>query len=212
MSSAAIFTSILAALLIGAVSPGPSFVLVSRISVSMSRWNGVAAALGMGVGGAIFGCVAVLGLAAILANTSWLYVCLRILGGLYLLYLAARIWEGATAPLGPTAQEPLIDRRRSVAGSFGLGLITQLSNPKTAIVYGSIFAAFLPSNPDMWLVVALPPAILAIESAWYIVVAMVFSHPHPKQAYLRFKLWIDRLTAGVLGVLGLRLVTDSIIR
>ncbi|MFK0167064.1 LysE family translocator [Rhizobium sp. NPDC090279] len=212
MNSGAIFTSILAALLIGAMSPGPSFVLVSRISVSMSRRNGVAAALGMGIGGAIFGFVAVLGLAAILVKISWLYALLRIMGGLYLLYLAVRIWKGARAPLILSIEEQKIDRRRSVAGSFGLGLTTQLSNPKTAIVYGSIFAAFLPSNPDMWVVIALPPAILAIESAWYVIVAMVFSHPRPKQAYLRFKLWIDRLTAGVLGVLGLRLVTEGLIR
>ena len=40
------------ALAVGVVSPGPSFVMVARTAVSLSRIEGVAAAFGMGVGGA----------------------------------------------------------------------------------------------------------------------------------------------------------------
>jgi len=51
MSTTAILFGILGALLIGAISPGPSFVLVSRIAITASRLDGFAAALGMGLGG-----------------------------------------------------------------------------------------------------------------------------------------------------------------
>ncbi len=51
--------------LIGAVSPGPSFVLVAKESVSASRKNGIAAALGMGAGGLVFSIISLLGLHSI---------------------------------------------------------------------------------------------------------------------------------------------------
>src|SRR6185312_5567565 len=61
------FLSILAALALGAVSPGPSFVFVVRTSLAQSRRDGIAAARGMGVGGVIFAALALLGLQVALA-------------------------------------------------------------------------------------------------------------------------------------------------
>lgn len=49
-ASTAILT-ILAALLLGAMSPGPSFVIVARNAIGLSRGDGLATALGMGIGG-----------------------------------------------------------------------------------------------------------------------------------------------------------------
>ena len=46
--------SIAGAISIGAMSPGPSFVMVARTAVSSSRADGLAAALGMGAGGVLF--------------------------------------------------------------------------------------------------------------------------------------------------------------
>ncbi len=50
--------SIAGAITLGAMSPGPSFVVVARTAVATSRADGVAAALGMGVGGVLFAGVA----------------------------------------------------------------------------------------------------------------------------------------------------------
>jgi threonine/homoserine/homoserine lactone efflux protein len=201
------FLSILGALTLGAMSPGPSFVFVVRTSLALSRRDGVAAALGMGVGGVIFAALALLGLQAVLAKTSWLYAALRLAGGLYLLYLAFRLWGSAAEPIVVPSSA---DRRApGPLRSFGLGLATQLSNPKTAIVYGSIFAALLPPAPPPWLFVALPPAVMLIETGWYTIVAAAFSSEHPRAAYLRGKRWIDRAAGAVIGALGLRLVIET---
>jgi threonine/homoserine/homoserine lactone efflux protein len=58
--------AIFGAILIGAVSPGPSFVLVARTAIAVSRSAGMATALGMGVGGLIFAGAALLGLHVVL--------------------------------------------------------------------------------------------------------------------------------------------------
>jgi threonine/homoserine/homoserine lactone efflux protein len=201
------FLGILGALTLGAVSPGPSFVFVSRTSLALSRRDGMAAALGMGVGGVIFAGLALFGLQAVLAQVGWLYAGLRLAGGLYLLYLAVRLWRAAAVPL--IVAGGAAPRMAGPVRSFALGLATQLSNPKAAIVYGSIFAALLPPAPPAWIFVALPPAVMLIEIGWYTIVAVTFSSDAPRAAYLRGKRWIDRAAGGVMGVLGLRLIVET---
>ncbi|MDE1145471.1 MAG: LysE family transporter [Azospirillaceae bacterium] len=202
---------ILAALLLGAMSPGPSFVLVTRTAVTQSRRNGLAAAIGMGVGGLFFGTLALLGLTALLAQVAWLNMALRLAGGLYLLYLAFRIWRGAGAPLtmmaGAAADEPA----SSLGRAFAVALATQLSNPKTAVAYASIFAALLPASaPSAQLLLVLPPLIFLIEAGWYTVVALAFSLEGPRRAYIKAKRGIDQVTGAVMGALGLRLMVDAL--
>lgn len=210
MTPTAAVASILVAILLGAMSPGPSFVLVARNSIGLSRRDGIATAVGMGIGGVVFSGVALAGLYTLLAAIDWLYIALKIAGGLYLLYLASHIWRGASEPLSIGGRDDI--RKLNVRKSFLLGLSTQLSNPKTAIVYGiygSIFAALLPQHPPVWCYVMLPPFVFAIEAGWYTVVAMCFSDRHPRELYLRMKKWIDRLAAGSIGALGLRLMLTA---
>lgn len=197
---------ILAAIAIGAMSPGPSFIMVARTAVVSSRAAGLAAALGMGVAGAIFAGLALFGLIALLTQVAWLYMALKVFGGLYLLYLAVRIWRGARQPLVVAEHAPAAAGMRR---AFLFGLATQLSNPKTAVVYAGIFAALLPAHPPLWLALVLPLGIFLIECGWYALVALAFSASRPRAVYLNAKHWIDRLASGVMGLLGLRLIYDS---
>jgi threonine/homoserine/homoserine lactone efflux protein len=200
--------SIAAAISIGAMSPGPSFVMVLRLSVAMSRRAGLAAALGMGVGGVIFGALALFGLQALVAKVGWLYLVLRIAGGIYLVYLASRIWRGAATPMQIDALRR--EGQGSTGKAFWQGLATQLSNPKTAVVYGSIFAALLPPHPASWIFAVLLPILFAIEAGWYTIVALTFSSARPRAFYLRAKGFIDRMAGAVIGLLGMKLVYNAL--
>jgi threonine/homoserine/homoserine lactone efflux protein len=205
MSPTLAILAISGAIAVGAASPGPSFVMVMRTALSRSRADGVAAAFGMGIGGVIFCTLALLGLRAVFVQAPWLYLGFKIAGGTYLLYLAWRMWMGAKEPL---AGETGDAARPQMLKSFLLGLATQLSNPKTLVFYGSVFA-LLPADLPAWSYLALPPIIMAIETGWYLIVALVFSLRKPRTAYLHFKAWIDRLAAGVMAALGLKLILSS---
>ena len=200
--------SIAAAISIGAMSPGPSFVMVLRLSVAQSRRAGLAAALGMGIGGMIFGALALFGLQALIAKVGWLYLILKIAGGLYLLYLASRIWRGAKEPLATPTEMPA--PQAGGVKAFWQGLATQLSNPKTAVVYGSIFAALLPADPAPWTFAALLPVLFMIEAGWYTIVALAFSSTHPRALYLRAKHLIDRGAGAIIGLLGVKLIYNAV--
>jgi threonine/homoserine/homoserine lactone efflux protein len=197
--------TILGALFLGAMSPGPSFVFVVRTAVAQSRRAGLAAALGMGVGAFLFGALAVAGLRTLMAEGGWLFAALKVAGGLYLVYLAWRIWRGAAEPLEVRAGQAPAQAGRA----FWFGLGTQLSNPKIVAVFGAVFAALLPQDPSLWVLLALPPLIFLQETFWYAVVAYAFSSSRPRALYLGAKLWIDRGAGTLIGLLGLRLVYEA---
>ena len=194
---------ILAALSVGVVSPGPSFIMVARTAAAASRADGLAAALGMGVGGLVFGLLALVGLQGLLAAVPALYVGLKVAGGLYLAWLGLRLWLGAKTPL-PLATEAPVRAGRS----FVLGFVTQVSNPKTALVYASVFAAFLPREFSPVFALAVLASLFIVEAGWYAVVALALSSERPRAAYLGFKVWADRIAGGALMALGLRLAAS----
>ncbi len=198
---------ILGALLTGAVSPGPSFVLIARLSMGNSRNDGVAASIGMGVGGVIFSLLALFGLHIVLTNVPILYFTLKIIGGFYLIYLAILIWRGANEPLTVNSENEV--GQSTLKKSFIIGLITQISNPKTAIVYGSIFAALLPENIPNTFYFILPPLVFLVEASWYIVVSLILSSSSPRATYLRSKSLFDRVAGGVMAGLGVKLVSSA---
>jgi threonine/homoserine/homoserine lactone efflux protein len=207
MATITIILAIAAALALGAMSPGPSFIVVARLALAHSRASGLAAAAGMGAGGFLFSLVALLGLTALLAAVPILYLALKLGGGAYLIYLGVRLWRGARDPFAfakPGGREATSIRR-----SFWIGLATQFSNPKTALVYAGVFTAFLPDRPSWILLVALPLVVVVIETGWYALVAVALSAPAPRGRYLRVKAWIDRAAGAVMSVLGLKLMVEA---
>lgn len=210
LTPAAALLGILGTLAIGAMSPGPSFVFVVRTAVARSRGAGIAAAVGMGVGGVVFAGFALLGLRAFLAEAGWLYLVLKIAGGGYLIYLGYRLWRGADQPL--RVEEPDGSAFGGFSRALLLGLATQLANPKAAVVYASIFAALLPARPPLWLDLTLLPMVFLIECGWYAIVATAFSARRPRSLYLRSKGWIDRIAGTLLGLLGAKLAVEAVRR
>ena len=196
---------VLAALTVGVISPGPSFVMVARMAVATSRAQALAAALGMGVGGVLFGAAALLGLHAVFQAVPWLYVGLKLAGGAYLCYLGVLIFRSAKQALLVSSSDGAAP---SAQRAFWLGLTTQVSNPKTAVVYASVFAAFLPQSFSVAFGVVLLAMVLCIETGWYALVALVLSAGTPQKIYLAYKAWLDRTAGLVMVSLGLKLVTS----
>ncbi|MGQ0709307.1 MAG: LysE family translocator [Rhodoferax sp.] len=199
---------ILAVLAIGVISPGPSFILVARTAVAVSRAAAMASALGMACGAGALCVAALLGLSALLNQIPVAYLGLKILGGLYLLYLAYQTWRGARRPISVAASSAQ-PANQSLVRHFGMGMATMLSNPKAAVQYGVIFAAMLPQSPSSALMAALPPSVFVLEASWYTVVALALSAHRPRNAYIQAKTTIDRATGLVLGLLGAKLIISA---
>ena len=197
--------------LMAAASPGPSFVLVAQTAVGSGRRAGLLAALAMMLGAVIWAAAALYGLQALFARFEWLYLAMRIGGGLYLLYLAVMLWRHAPEPLPePSAagDKTTGDNAGAVQG-FVRALLLQLGNPKVMVFFGSIFLALLPAHPPTGMQVATLAIVAFNEFTWYALITLLFSGGPARAIYRRAKFWLDRIMGGALALLGLRLALLS---
>lgn len=208
MSDYSFLLAIAGVLLFGAMSPGPSFFVVAQNALLKSRAHGVCTALGTGLGVALFAVLASLGVTRLLSTVPSAYFALKLFGGVYLLYLAYRLWRGAAQPLEIAAATST--DRGTLLNSFGMGLITQLSNPKTALVIASIFAAFVPANPPDYTNILVMSIAFFIDFTWYVVVAFSLSISTSRRLYQRVKSSVDRIAALFLGVVGVKLLLSKL--
>ncbi|ELQ9311464.1 LysE family transporter [Serratia marcescens] len=180
-------------LLLGAMNPGESFLLVARTTVATSRINGIATALSMGTGSFIFALVTMFGLQVIIKTMPDIYLFIRVLGGGYLIYLAYKFaFNNKSMATDNAAKE-----QESFSQSYLQGLIIQLSNPNTALVFASVFSVLLSHALPFKMYIILPVIAFSIDALWYIFVAIALSYPKPRKTYLRYKFFFDKI-AGVL--------------
>lgn len=91
--------AIAAVLIMGVMSPGPSFIYVARTAVVHSRAHGLVTALGTGAGAATFALMAMLGLQKVLNAVPELFIGLKLAGGAYLIWIGIKIFRGARQPM-----------------------------------------------------------------------------------------------------------------
>lgn len=190
------------AILFGAMSPGVSFLLVARTAMSSSRRVAFSVTAGMGFGAAVFAVIALAGLHTLLTLVPSLYTGLKIAGGCYLLWLALKMFRRPSNRFNDSAGAEDV----SVSKAFMTGVFTQISNPHTALVFASIFSAALSKNIQPVMYIILPTMAFVIDMLWYAVVACLLSTDGPRQAYIKYRKFIDKLSGGVMAFLGIRLL------
>ncbi len=120
------------------LTPGPNMAYLSVLSASQGRRAGFAATLGIALGLLIVGLGAAFGLAAVIANSRFLYEALRWAGVAYLLWLAWDGWQHVNETSATRTQGNDSDH-----AYFQRGLITNLLNPKAALFYVAVLPTFV---------------------------------------------------------------------
>lgn len=122
-----------------AITPGPNMMYVVSRSLCQGRQAALVSLGGVALGFLFYLFAAALGITALLFTVPLAYDFLRFTGAAYLLYLA---WQ-ALKPGGRFAfqvRELSIDSNRRL---FVMGLLTNLLNPKAAMLYLSLLPQFL---------------------------------------------------------------------
>ena len=207
MSYGVVLGSVFVVHVLAMLSPGPNVLVVTQTAASRTRRAGVWVALGVAAGAALWSGAALLGLSVLFAQVGWLYGALTFAGGVYLLYLSFRLWRGASRPLVLATGAPTASQTDWQA--FWLGLLTNLTNPKALVFYGSIFAALLTPELPAWVKIAAFAIIVSNATIWHGALACFFSAERTQRFYQRVKGGIDRIAAIALALLGLRLMLPS---
>lgn len=179
--------------ILGATSPGPSLAVVLRNTFDGGRKQGVACAIGHGLGFGIYAFAAVFGLVFILENSETLYSILQIIGGLLLIWFGYEIWKKS-----PPAEKQELDHTPNQNKGFAEGFLIAFFNPKIGIFLLSILSQIL--QPDFTVATKIAIAVLgmSIDGLWYTVVVL-FLTQGPVLGFLKKNSKaIDRITAVVL--------------
>jgi threonine/homoserine/homoserine lactone efflux protein len=131
----------IAASLVLIATPGQDMILVMSRSVAQGAAAGVVTAAGVSVGLVGHTLLATLGLGAILRTSEWLFLALKLVGAVYLLYLGITLLRTKRSALA-IGSEPA----RSLGKLFFDGAFSNLSNPKVAIFYFAFLPQFVPPS------------------------------------------------------------------
>lgn len=193
--------------LLAVARPGPSTVLVVHTAAVSGRRGGLVAACAMMLGAFAWAIVALWGLQALFANFAWLHDFFRIVGGLYLIYLAVISGRHARDPL------PDLNAGHGVRGTdrqiFVRALLLQLGNPKIMVLFGSIFLSVLPQDMPGWMKGAVLVLVAFNEFTWFALLASLVSGDAARALHRRAKFALDRIMGGAPALLGLRLALSA---
>ncbi|MGP4080014.1 LysE family transporter [Pseudalkalibacillus sp. R45] len=182
--------------------PGINFVAVTQTSIRFSKSKGIATALGIATGALIWSSAAAFGVGFLFEKYEWTYNFIRWLGGAYILYIGAKFW------LSKEHQIKSIDEKIQSTNffrSFLFGLVTNLSNPKSVLFFGSIFTTVLPPGIEQWVRVGAVIAIFLNVVWWHTALALLFSRKVIQNVYLRNKTLMNRLAGSLFIIFGIQL-------
>jgi threonine/homoserine/homoserine lactone efflux protein len=124
------------------LTPGPNMLYLTSRSLTQGRRAGLISLVGTGLGFLVYLLAAALGISAIFAAVPAAYVALKVAGAVYLLYLAWTVVRPGAQPVFAVRELPRDRSRRLI----GMGLLTNLLNPKIAVLYVSLLPQFI--DPD----------------------------------------------------------------
>ncbi|HEJ6973719.1 TPA: threonine export protein RhtC [Serratia marcescens] len=182
--------------LIALMSPGPDFFFVSQTAASRSRREAMMGVVGISLGIVVWAGVALMGLHLILQKMAWLHQIIMVGGGIYLCWMGWQLLRSARAQQAQSAAEAQVALPKA-GRSFIRGFLTNLSNPKAVIYFGSVFSLFVGDSVGAGARWGLFLLIVAETFVWFSLVAVVFALPAMRRGYQRLAKWID----GVAGVL-----------
>lgn len=200
-----------------ALTPGPDTFLTLRFSVSR-RAAGIASGAGSALGTIVWAGLVAVGLAALLEQSADVYRVVKIVGGLYLIYLGvsafvrtrrARRTRGTVADA--SAEPASSELQLRIGRAFGAGLTSTLLNPKVGLFFLAIVPQFVPAHQGtlgwtmlLGLTTALVGGLYLVGVAFVAATAMAWLKRPSVSA------WMERISGGILAALGIGTIALSV--
>ena len=182
-------------------TPGQDTALTIRNALAGGRRSGLATALGVALGQAVWTAAAAVGLVAVLRASQPAFTALRLVGAAYLVFLGLQSLLAAAR----RRQAPHVELRSTPGGALRQGLLSNLANPKMAVFFtsllpqfGTAFAALL----GFGLLFAL------LTGIWLSGYALAAARARRLLRRERVRRAIDAVTGAALVALGLRVAVQ----
>tara|TARA_A200000159_G_C7230147_1_gene299883 strand:- start:109 stop:741 length:633 start_codon:yes stop_codon:yes gene_type:complete len=182
--------------ILGATSPGPSLIVVLRNTLIGGRRQGVACAVGHGIGFGIYAGSAVFGLILLLDKSPNTFLILQMIGVGLLVFYGVKMWNAEVDGM----QEISTDVGKHQRQGFSEGFAIAFFNPKIALFLVAILAQVLKLYPEMGFETKLAIGLLgmAIDTLWYVLVALVLTGTPALEALRNKGEYVYKITAVAL--------------
>ena len=175
---------------LGAISPGPSLLMVIRNTIVGGRRRGVMCAVGHGIGFGLYAGVAIFGLIVLLEQAPQVFLVLQLIGIALLFWYGWLMWHHA--------KDEIEESIESEARGFLEGFSIAFFNPKIALFLVAVLAQVLDAGMSLATKLVIGFIGMAIDMVWYVLVA-VFLTGTPILDWLRDNgSIVNRVTALVL--------------
>ncbi|QMW13197.1 LysE family transporter [Pseudoalteromonas sp. MT33b] len=209
ISLLSIFISVALAHSLALLSPGPDFVLVVKSALKGNQKNAIGVALGIAIANAVYIGLCLIGVGAILSTSVGLMIALKVIGGLFLMYIA---FHALKAPKS-AYNNVVIAAHSSVAFSFtcfckefATGFLSGILNPKNLLFYLSLFTVALTPEVSITFKVILGVWMTLIVFIWDVAIIYMLSKQRVREKFVKASYFIDKVTGAVLGVIGFNIV------
>jgi threonine/homoserine/homoserine lactone efflux protein len=201
--------SFLLVVVLGAMSPGPDFVVVTRSALTGGRRAGIAAGTGIALGVFAWVVAIALGVAAVLTASAVAFTLVKLAGAAYLVFLGGKAWlavrRGAYRDLAETAGT----RQLKAGAAFRQGLVTNLLNPKVAVYFLALLPQFLPADGSTLQTLELAAIATAGTVLWFVTLAVVVGALKRFFSAGRVRRALDAVLGTVLVALGLKVAAET---
>jgi threonine/homoserine/homoserine lactone efflux protein len=182
------------------LSPGPDMALVLRNTLRGGRASGFRTIAGIAVGLVGWATASALGVAALLAASATVFTALKLAGAVYLAYL------GIQSLRSLRRGERRSEDRKPSGSPFRQGLVTNLLNPKLAVLFTTLLPQFIsPDDPAVAKSFLLAAVFVAIGLTWLVVYTLIVDAVARNRTFRRVT---EAVSGVVLIALGARLAVE----
>ena len=189
------------------VVPGPDMALVLKNGVAHGRRAAISTALGINAGLLVWAFAAALGVAAILHASATAFTTLKLVGAAYLIWLGIRALHDAWRGAGDDGIATIPMRRR--ASPFRQGLLSNVFNPKIALVFTTLIPQFVDrGGSEVAQTFLLAGVFVAMGLTWLTAYALLVARIGVLLRSSRIRRAVSAVAGTMLTALGVRLALE----
>mgnify|MGYP001440161531 CR=1 FL=1 len=161
------FSQIFFVCLLGAMSPGPSMVVVVNNALFKNRYHGILTSIGHGIGIAVYAFFAVIGIGLVIQTNIMVFNGIKILSIIFLAFLGI---------MSITNKSSLDFNKKDIKGgvkSFLQGFSISILNPKIFIWFVAIYSQFMSVKNDIIFNSYLVITAGVVDATWYIILTLI---------------------------------------
>lgn len=207
-----IFLAVAAAHFLALLSPGPDFLLIVKSAINNGARNSVGIAFGIALSNAIYISLCLIGVGSILASSVTVMMVLKIVGGLFLVYMACMALKAKKENYSAIAQAITDPKNQSSSffKEFFTGFMSGIFNPKNLLFYLSLFTVVLTKDVNLNFKIFLGIWMTVVVFLWDVFIITLLSKNSVRQRFSKIAFYFDKFTGVVLGSIGLSIVKSAV--